>query len=334
MTFSLRSDTRSGFSVRLLAQSSLTGLAAIVLLLWVVFTSLAPGFISSFNLFAISRSLAIDIVIGFSTMVVLATGGMNLAIGSIGVCSVMLSGYLMQRLGMPVPTALAAGLLMGALLGWTNGVAIVRSGVNSFIITLASASLFMGGMLILTKAAIYNGIPAEIAGFGRMRLGFVSPLLLIALAIGASLLVLFRLTALGREILASGANARAAELSGVPVGRVIVIVHALSGLLAASAGLMLMTWLGAAMPSVGQDWLLPSFLAPVLGGTLLAGGMVSIVGTMLGALLVATIRSGLLILQVGNFWLQLFLGLVLLLAVMLDRYRGLYAERRGLERNS
>ncbi len=122
MTFSLESDTRSGFSVRLLAQSSLTGLAAIVLLLWVVFTSLAPGFVSSFNLFAISRSLAIDIVIGFSTMVVLATGGMNLAIGSIGVCSVMLSGYLMQRLGMPVPAALAAGLLMGALLGWTNGV--------------------------------------------------------------------------------------------------------------------------------------------------------------------------------------------------------------------
>lgn len=113
MTFSLPSDTRSGFSVRLLAQSNLVGLAAIVGLLWVVFTSLAPGFVSSFNLFAISRSLAIDIVIGFSTMVVLATGGMNLAIGSIGVCSVMLCGYLMQVLGFPTPLALAAGLLLG-----------------------------------------------------------------------------------------------------------------------------------------------------------------------------------------------------------------------------
>ena len=123
------------------------------------------------------RSLAIDIVIGFSTMVVLATGGMNLAIGSIGVCSVMLSGYLMQRLGMPVPVALVAGLALGALLGWTNGAAIVRSGVNSFIITLASASLYVGGMLILTKAVIYNGVSPEIAAFGRMRLGFVSPLL-------------------------------------------------------------------------------------------------------------------------------------------------------------
>ena len=274
-----------------------------------VFTALAPGFVTPFNLFAISRSVAIDIVIGYSTMVVLATGGMNLAIGSIGVCSVMLVGYLMQKLGLPIPLAFAGGLALGALLGFANGVAIVRSGVNSFIITLASASLFMGGMLILTKATIYNGVPPAIAAFGRMRWGFLSPLLLIALAIGAALLILFRFTALGREILASGANARAAELSGVPVGRVTITVHTLSGLLAACAGLMLMTRLGAAMPSIGEDWLLPSFVAPVLGGTLLAGGFVSIIGTMLGALLVATIRSGLLILQVGNFWLQLFLGL-------------------------
>jgi ribose transport system permease protein len=334
MTGAATALDRPGFQAWLVEHSNLLGLASIVALLWVVFTALAPGFVTPFNLFAISRSVAIDIVIGFSTMVVLATGGMNLAIGSIGVCSVMLVGYLMQQLGLPIPLAVAAGLALGALCGFANGAAIVRSGVNSFIITLASASLFVGGMLILTKATIYNGLPPDIAGIGRMRWGFISPLLLIALAIGAALLVLFRLTALGREILASGANARAAELSGVSVGRVTVTVHALSGLLAACAGLMLMTRLGAAMPSVGQDWLLPSFVAPVLGGTLLAGGFVSIIGTMLGALLVATIRSGLLILQVGNFWLELFLGLILLLAVMLDRYRSVYAERRGLRRNS
>jgi ribose transport system permease protein len=329
----VRAD-RPGPQAWLVEQSNLLGLAAIIVLLWMAFTARAPGFVTPFNLFAISRSVAIDIVIGYSTMVVLATGGMNLAIGSIGVCSVMLAGYLMQKLGLPVPLAFAAGLALGALLGFANGSAIVRSGVNSFIITLASASLFMGGMLILTKATIYNGVPPAIAAFGRMRWGFISPLLLIALATGAALLVLFRLTALGREILASGANARAAELSGVPVGRVVVTVHTLSGLLAAGAGLMLMTRLGAAMPSIGEDWLLPSFVAPVLGGTLLAGGFVSIIGTILGALLVATIRSGLLIVQVGNFWLQLFLGLILLFAVMVDRYRSVYAERRGLGRSS
>jgi ribose transport system permease protein len=334
MSLTIFRDTESSSKAWLAEQSNLIGLAAIVLLFWIVFASLAPGFISPFNLFAISRSLGIDIVIGFSTMVVLATGGMNLAIGSIGVCAVMFAGYLMQILGAPVPLALGAAIVLGGLLGWVNGFAIVRTGVNAFIITLASASLFMGGMLILTKAVIFNGVPPEIAAFGRMRWGLVSPLFLIALLIGAVLIALFRFTALGREILAAGANARAAELSGVAVGRVIVIAHTLSGALAASAGLMLMTRLGAAMPSVGQDWLLPSFLAPVLGGTLLAGGAVSVVGTILGALLVATLRSGLLILQIGNFWLQLFLGLILLLAVMLDRYRGLYVERRSLGRRA
>jgi ribose transport system permease protein len=313
-------------------QSNAIGLAGIVLLFWIVFASLAPGFISPFNLFAMSRTLAIDTVIGFSTMVVLATGGMNLAIGAIGVCSVMFAGYLMQVLSLPGPVALAGGLALGSLLGWINGFTIVRTGVNSFIITLASASLFNGGMLILTKAVIFNGLPPTIAEFGRMRWDVVSPLLLVALLIGSALIVLFRLTALGREILAAGANARAAELSGVPVGRAIVIAHTLSGLLAASAGLMLLSRLGAAMPSIGQDWLLPSFLAPVLGGALLSGGSVSVVGAMIGALLVTTIRSGLLILQVGNFWLQLFLGVMLLLAVLLDRYRAVYAERRSLGR--
>jgi ribose transport system permease protein len=325
-------DERSGLAAFLAEQSNLFGLAAIVLLFWLFFASRSPGFVSSFNLFALLRSLGVDIVIGFSTMVVLATGGMNLAIGSIGVCSVMLSGWLMQAVGAPAPIALIAGLLLGGLLGAANGVAITRSGVNAFIITLASASLYMGGMLILTKAVIFNGVPPEIAAFGRMRFGFVSPLLLIAIAVGIALIVLFRFTSLGREILAAGANARAAELSGVRVGRAVVVAHALSGLLAALAGLMLLTRLGAAMPSIGQDWLLPSFLAPVLGGTLLAGGAVSVVGTMLGALLVATIRSGLLVLQIGNFWLQLFLGLILLFAVLLDRYRAVFAERRSLGR--
>ena len=95
--------------------------------------------------------------------------------------------------------------------------------------------------------------------------------------------------------------------------------------------MMVVAHLGAAMPAVGgEDWLLPSFLGPVLGGTPLSGGAVAVAGTMLGALLVTTIRSGLLVLQIGNYWLQLYLGVILLLAVLVDRYRALYQERRGV----
>jgi ribose transport system permease protein len=304
------------------------GLVVIIVAFWVFFSSQASGFLSPFNLFNIGRDLAIDIIIGFSQMVVLATGGMSLAVGAIGVCAVMMAGYLMQTLGLPVWLSVIGALALGAALGWLNGFAIVRTGINAFIITLASANLFSGAMLILTKAVPFNALPPEIGAFGRMKIGFVSPLLVTALVLGVVLFILFRYTTLGRQLLAAGANPRAAAMSGVPVGRIIISAHILSGLLAAIAGLLLVTRLGAAMPSVGgNDWLLPSFLGPVIGGTLLSGGSVSVVGTVLGALLVTTIRSGLLVLQIGSFWLDFFLGVILLLAVLVDRYRGLYAER-------
>jgi ribose transport system permease protein len=258
---------------------------------------------------------------------------MNLSVGAIGVCSVMAAGYLMQTAGLPIPLAIILTLAFGGLLGALNGLAIVKTGVNSFIVTLASASLFSGGMLIFTKGVPLNGLPASFGAFGRSGIGPVPSLAVVALFIGALLYMLFKHTVLGRQILAVGANARTAEMSGVPVGRITVFVHVLSGMLAAAAALMLTSRLSAAMPGVaGDDWLLPSFLAPVIGGTALAGGMVSVVGTILGAMLVATIRSGLLVLQVGNFWLQLFLGIFLLSAILFERYRTKLAIREQTRR--
>ena len=144
-----------------------------------------------------------------------------------------------------------------------------------------------------------------------MKIGTsLSPLLLVSRRDRrCALIVLYRFTALGRQILAAGANPRAAAMSGVPVGPGDRHQPHALGPAGGGAGLMVVFRLGAAVPSVGGDeWLLPSFLGPVLGGTLLSGGAVAVVGTMIGAALVTTIRSGLLVLQVGNFWLQLFLG--------------------------
>jgi len=322
-----------GIADLLIRGSARFGLLFILLVLWIVFSSLSPGFLSRFNLGSMFRSVAVDVVVGCAQMVVLATGGMNLSVGAIGVCAVMSVGYFLQVLNLPLPIAILATLGVGGLLGWLNGVAIAKTGVNSFVVTLASASLFSGGMLILTKGVPLNALPPALGSFGRMSFGPVPALALVTIAIGVVLHIAFFHTTLGRQILAAGANARAAEMSGIRVNRIVVVAHSLSGMLAAAAALMLTARLGAAMPSVaGDDWVLPSFLAPVIGGTALSGGEVSVVGAILGALLVATIRSGLLILQIGDFWLQLFLGVFLLAAIMFERYRATLMLRQQVRR--
>lgn len=325
-------DTRFEFLPILIRAANVAGLAVVILLLVTIVASLAPGFLSPFNVFTLTRNLAIDTVIGFAMMVVLATGGMNLAVGSIGVCTIMTTGYLLEGLGLPIVVSIIGGLAVAAVLGWINGILIVRTGIHSFVITLATASLYFGAMLILTKAEAFRELPAAFNALGKARYGYYSALLSVTFVLGASLFVFFKYSLIGRQILAAGANPVAAKLSGTPVEGVIVIAHVVSGLCAGIAGVMVTARLAAALPSVGQDWLLPSFLAPLLGGTLLSGGVVSVVGTFLGAILVTVLQNGLVLLNVGSFWVQFFLGLTLLIAVGLDRWRSVYVQRAGLKR--
>ncbi|MEM8552630.1 MAG: ABC transporter permease [Pseudomonadota bacterium] len=326
-------EGRGGAGFRLALASNEVGLLLITVGAAALFWHLTPGFSSNFNLYALTRVLAIDAVIGFSMMVVLVTGGLNLAVGAIGVCAVMVGGYAIQVLGVPIVVAAAAALAAGAALGLLNGVLTVVMRVHSFVVTLATMSLFFGAMIVLTKAQAFNALPGEFVSLAKIRtFTFVSGMIYVALAIGVMLWVFFHHTLMGRQILAAGANTEAARLSGVPVERTIMVCHALSGALAAFAGLMLTARNGAALPSMagqlGIDWLLPAFLAPVLGGTLLTGGVVSVTGTFLGAALVTVLSNGLLQMRVGEFWVQAFLGIILLAAVGLDRFRAHLIEKR------
>ncbi len=302
------------------------GLLVLLALFCAGFGFLTHGFTSPFNLFALGRTGAVNILVGLSMMTVIVTGGLDLSIGATGVASAMAAGWLMQVAHAPLAIGLASALATGAALGLVNGCLIVRSGLHSFVVTLATMSVFFGAMIVLTHAQPFNDLPAAFAGFARLRWWrVVSPMLAVALGSAALLHGLYRYTALGREMLASGANPRAALLSGVDVGRTITLCHMLAGLLAALAGLMLSMRNGAAIPAMagnlGQDWLLPAFLGPVLGGALLAGGRASVPGAVLGAVLVTVLNSGLLLLHVGEFWVQFFLGLLLLGAVLIDRGR-------------
>jgi len=325
---------RSSRLLRLLLSNEF-GLAVMIAIAFTAFATTLPGFTSPFSLFTIGRQIGIDTMIGLAMMAVIVTGGLDLSVGAIGVCAAMVFGWLAQSMGVPLALAVPAAILFGGLLGFINGYAVVRSGVHSFIITLASMSIFFGVMIFLSKAQSFNALPPEVTSLGKMRIfGKVSLLLVITLVVCVALSAFYRFTTLGRQMLATGANARAAELSGIRTGRIITACHMLAGALAALAGLMLTARTGAAVPSMaghlGQDWLLPAFLAPVLGGTLLSGGRVSVAGTLLGAAFVTIMTSGLLLMRVGEFWILACLGLILLLAVLTDRLRQKMLRARGL----
>ncbi len=315
--------------VSLLQAANTLGLLFVTLLLIITISFVTPSFLSPFNVFAVTRNLASDAIIGFAMMAVLALGHMNLAVGAIGVCAVMVTGYTLEHLGLPIPLAVLAALATGGVLGALNGLLVVRSGVQSFIITLATASLYLGLMLILTHAEAFRNLPPEFSALGNSRVGSISGFLVITLIVYGALVLLFDFSVLGRQILATGANIVAAGLSGVPVNRVIILAHALSGVLAGVAGVLVTARLAAALPSVGEDWVLPSFLGPLIGGTLLAGGFVSVSGALLGAILVSVLQNGLVLLNVSGFWIQFFLGLTLLAAVGLDRWRSVLVQRAG-----
>ena len=328
------SQGRAPALVRLLLSNEF-GLGLLIVLAFLAFAATLPGFVSPFSLFTIGRQIGIDTMIGLAMMAVIVTGGLDLSVGAIGVCSAMVFGYLAQSAGVPLGAAIPAAIVFGAGLGFINGYAVVRSGVHSFIITLASMSIFFGVMIFLSKAESFNGLPQEVQDFGKMKLlRLASPLLVISALMCMGLSAFYRFTTLGRRMLAAGANPRAAELSGIRTGRIVIACHMLTGGLAATAGLMVTARTGAAIPSMagqlGQDWLLPAFLAPVLGGTLLSGGRVSVIGTLLGAAFVNIITKGLLLMQIGEFWILACLGFMLLAAVLADRARQQVLRARGM----
>jgi ribose transport system permease protein len=308
------------------------GLSLVVFAFWLFFVWRAEGFLTEFNMFTLLRFAAVQITIAFAQMVALSAGEMNLSIGAIGGMVAMFAGGMMEMLGMPPLAAIALGLLLSTILGLINGLLITRTGINSFVITLATSSIFTGIMLIVTRADSYDALPESFLTFSRVRtFGLaISPLVWIMIAAAVSLYLLYTQTALGREILAVGANRRAAQMSGLNLSVIMIKTHVISGLLAGVAGIMSAAMLADAVPVIGTDWLLGSFAAPAIGGTAITGGSVSVLGTVLGGLLIASITNGVLLLNVSNFFVNFFLGIVLLLAVGLDRLRTVYAERTSL----
>lgn len=289
-------------------------------------TVLSPSFLTEFNLYVILRSACVGLLVAFAQMVCLGVGQMNLSIGGLGGLIAILFGAMLEVLGFSMAAAAVAALAIGILGGLLNGLLTVRTGINGFIITLATGSAFTGINYGLTQAVPFYKMPPALVAFGTQHVGPI-PYLLIAPVVVTALLGLFlsRMVS-GRRLLAVGGNAYAAALSGISPSGTIVLAHCISGGLAAIAAILAVAQLGSAQPLIGSDWLLVSFAAPIIGGTALGGGKVSIIGAGLAVFVIALIQNGLVLAAVDPYWVQFLLGALVLAAVGLNRWHAVRAR--------
>lgn len=319
-----------------IAKSNTLGLFVIVLFISVGMSLTQPEFATAVNFNVIARSFSVMAIVGLSQMIIIGMGGMNLSLGAIGGLVGVTVGGLMAIMNWPVSLALLAGIFVGTICGFVNGWFINRIhdgsdklNVSSFLVTLATASVFTGVNLGMTRAVPIYGINQGFVDVGRMTVGGVSVLLFVLIPVVIAVVFVVHKTSIGRQILAVGGNSRAAELSGVSVNKVIIVSNIFAGVLAAIAAMIVLARLGSAQPTVGEEWLLFSFAAPLIGGTKLDGGHVNILGTVLGAILLTLVANSLVHLQVSVYWVTFIHGLIILVAVGIERIRAISADKWG-----
>ena len=312
--------------------SNTMGILAVIIVFSLLIQTRSAEFISADNFITVMRNCSVTILVGFGQMVVMAGGGLNVSIGSIGGLAAVIVGAMMQRVGLPWELAIVIAILIGACCGAFNGIVITSLGSTSeisWLVTLASMSIFAGITLTITKANPFYNLPKGYTWIGAYNIfGFFPFMIVITIGFALLLWYMFKYMSLGRQILAIGANQRAAALSGINVQRVIIIKHIISAVIGACAGILFSTRLGSIHSDIGIDWMLFSFAAPLIGGARMEGGRVNIVGAFLGGLLLAMVSNAVVHLKVNPYIVEFLEGVIILLAVGLDRIRGLREEHR------
>lgn len=313
-----RSQTGGRKSTNNLLQ--VAGILPILLLIGILFTILTPNFLTPGNIVNILRQASINIVLATGMTFVILTGGIDLSIGSIlGVSAVV--GVLTSLLPGIGVLAVPAALLTGLVLGLLNGALIAFLELPPFIVTLGALTALRGVAYLVANGTTVINRNLNFAWIGNNYLGPLPWLVAIALlAVIASWFILRR-TVLGVQIYAVGGNQQAARLTGIKVNRVLLFVYGVSGLLAGLAGIMSASRLYSATGMLGNGYELDAIAAVILGGTSFSGGIGTIVGTLLGALIIAVLNNGLTLLNMSFFWQLVVKGLVIIFAVVVDRLR-------------
>lgn len=306
------SNLFASFSLR--DAGTLIGLVAIV----VIFGLLAPDFLSQRNLLNILQQSSINACLALGMTLVIISGGIDLSVGPTAAIAAVISATLLVA-GVPIPLAILAGLGIGVVCGLVNGVLVAYVGLQPFIVTLGTLSTYRAIALIYTGGNPVLGVPQ---GFRALFNGSLSgiPNSVVMVAVVALLAwVLLKKTPLGEYLLAVGGNEEAAYIAGVPIAVTKITAYVISGTLAALASMILIGRLGAAEPILGNLWELDAIAASAIGGASLMGGKGSVIGTILGAIILGSMRNGLTLMNVQAFYQLLATGLIILVAMMIDR---------------
>lgn len=291
-----------------------------LLLIIIIISFMSPSFLTATNIFNVLRQVSISALIAFGMTFVILTGGIDLSVGSTLALTGAISAGLLAG-GMDPFLAMLIGLLLGAVLGAVNGVIIAKGKVAPFIATLATMTIYRGLTLVYTDGKPVSGLGDSLAFqmFGKgYFLGIPVPVLTMLLAF-LVLYFILRKTTFGRRVYAIGGNEEASRLSGINVDRITIAVYSLTGMLAALSALILTSRLNSAQPTAGQSYELDAIAAVVLGGTSLTGGRGWIFGTLVGALIIGVLNNGLNLIGVSSFFQQVVKGVVILIAVLIDR---------------
>ena len=290
---------------------------------------LSDKFLTVDNGWNILRQISVNLCLSVGMTLVIISGGIDLSVGAIlGLAGAIAAGLLKNglvlaafgvRLEFTVVGAIVTGVAVGAAAGWFNGFAITRFQLPPFVATLGMLSIARGLTMLWT-----GGFPVTSLGTGFGFLGTGALLgmpmpVWIMIAFTALFVVVTRRTRFGRHLYAVGGNERAARLTGLNVSRIKIAVYTLAGALAAVAGLIVTARLDSAQPNAGLGYELDSIAAVVIGGTSLSGGRGSVLGTVLGCLIIGVLNNGLFLMNVSPFWQQVIKGGVILLAVAIDK---------------
>lgn len=295
-------------------------LALFVLILTV--SVINPSFLSVNNLLNLLRQVSANGFIAFGMTFVILTGGIDLSVGStLALSSAFTAGMISN--GMNPVLSVLTGLMSGAMLGAINGMLISKGKMAPFIATLATMTIYRGSTLVFTNGNPITGLGDSFffSFIGRGYLfGVPFPVILMFL-IFIILAVLLHRTAFGRKTYAIGGNEEAAYIAGVKIDKIKILIYAISGLMASISGMIITSRLNSAQPTAGQAYEMDAIAAVVLGGTSLSGGRGRIFGTLVGALIIGTLNNGLNLLGVSSFYQQIVKGIVIVVAVLLDRKR-------------